>query len=92
MAWPIDDGSDDGWPHFGPRAGLTRPARERLALERRIALSLGFRCFADYYSDRRARGWGLNRLSRETGQTRDWVRGAMRRYGPVDQAPIQAAG
>ena len=31
---------------------------------------------------RRRRGWGLDRLAQETGQTRDWVRGVMRRYGP----------
>ena len=62
-------------------AALGRQVRERLLLERRIAMRHGFGCFADYFADRRVQGWGLNRLARETGQTRDWVRGVMRRYG-----------
>lgn len=61
--------------------GADRRMRERLVLERRIALEHGFACFADYFADRRGRGWGLDRLARETGQSRDWMRGVVRRYG-----------
>ena len=65
---------------FSLRVG--RQVRERLLLERSIAKRHGFLCFADYFRARRQRGWGLDRLAQETGQTRDWVRGVMRRYGP----------
>lgn len=80
MPWPLDDEPDrDPATHaFSP--GLTKPARDRLVLERRIARRMGFSCFADYYADRRGLGWGINRLARETGQTREWVLGVMRRY------------
>lgn len=81
MRWPIDDNGDHDLAGYLFRLGLGRQVRERLLLERRIAKRHGFACFADYYTARRARGWGLDRLAQETGQTRDWVRGVMRRYG-----------
>jgi hypothetical protein len=80
MRWPIDDKRDYDPNGSLFRVDLQRQVRERLALERRIAKRLGFACFADYYAARRAEGWGLDRLARETGQTRNWVRGVMRRY------------
>jgi len=82
MRWPIDDNGDHDLTGYLFRLGLGRQVRERLLLERSIAKRLGFACFADYYAARRAQGWGLDRLAQETGQTRDWVRGVMRRYGP----------
>jgi len=75
MRWPIDDRSDQDL------AAVGKQVRERLLLERSIARRHGFACFADYFVARRERGWGLDRLAHETGQTRDWVRGVMRRYG-----------
>jgi hypothetical protein len=89
MRWPIDDNGDHDLTGYLFRLGLGRQVRERLLLERSIAKRLGFACFADYYAARRAQGWGLDRLAQETGQTRDWVRGVMRRYGP---GPGVAAG
>src|ERR1700687_2910547 len=82
MRWPIDDNSDQDLAGYLYPNGLGKQVRQRLLLERSIARRHGFACFADYYVARRARGWGLNRLAQETGQTRDWVRGVMRRYGP----------
>ncbi|HVS49018.1 MAG TPA: hypothetical protein VHJ99_08960 [Candidatus Dormibacteraeota bacterium] len=84
MRWPIDDNSDQDLGAYLFRPGLGKQVRERLLLERSIAKRHGFACFADYYMARRARGWGMNRLAQDTGQTRDWVRGVMRRYGPGD--------
>jgi hypothetical protein len=81
MRWPIDDNGDHDLTGYLFRLGLGRQVRERLLLERSIARRLGHACFADYYAARRAQGWGLDRLAHETGQTRDWVRGVMRRYG-----------
>ena len=81
MRWPIDDNGDHDLASYLFRLGLGRQVRERLLLERSIAEGLGFACFEDYYAARRAQGWGLDRLAQETGQTRDWVRGVMRRYG-----------
>ncbi len=79
MRWPIDDRREqDLAEHL---TGVGRQVRERLILERSIARSHGFACFADYFTARRAEGWGLDRLAQETGQTRDWVRGVIRRYG-----------
>ena len=82
MRWPIDDKTEQDLAGrlFGPRVG--KQVQERLLLERSIAKRHGFLCFADYYIARRRCGWGLDRLALETGQTRDWVRGVMRRYGP----------
>src|ERR1700738_5170839 len=90
MPWPIDDRRDqDPVLHLaGP--DLRRHVRERLLLERSIAKRHGFGCFADYFAHRRAQGWGLNRLAHETGQTRDWVRGVMRRYGTLGVAAVRA--
>jgi hypothetical protein len=82
MRWPIDDTGNQNLAGHLAQLGVGKQVRERLLLERRIAMRHGFACFADYYLARRARGWGLNRLAQETGQTRDWVRGVMRRYGP----------
>jgi|ERR1700682_4864296 len=82
MRWPIDDKRDQDLAGYLVRHRIGKPVRERLLLERSIATRHGFACFADYYLARRARGWGLNRLAQETGQTRDWVRGVIRRYGP----------
>lgn len=82
MRWPIDDNSDRDLGAYLFQPGLGKQVRERLLLERSIAKRHGFACFADYYMARRARGWGMNRLAQDTGQTRDWVRGVMRRYGP----------
>lgn len=82
MRWPIDDRRDQDLAGHLVRLGVQKQVRERLLLERSIAIRHGFACFADYYLARRARGWGLNRLAQDTGQTRDWVRGVMRRYGP----------
>ncbi|MHB8612413.1 MAG: hypothetical protein ACYDAL_08285 [Candidatus Dormibacteraceae bacterium] len=81
MRWPIDDKADQDLAGrlFSLRAG--KQVRERLLLERSIADRHGFPCFADYYLARRQRGWGIDRLAQETGQTRDWVRGVTRRYG-----------
>ena len=81
MRWPIDDKTEQDLAGrlFGPRVG--KQVQERLLLERSIAKRHGFLCFADYYIARRRCGWGLDRLALETGQTRDWVRGVMRRYG-----------
>lgn len=84
MSWPIDDRTRD---LDAAQAVLSAPIRERLALERRLAERFGFACFADYFADRRARAWGLDRLAHETGQTRDWVRGVMRRYGRCSAGP-----
>jgi hypothetical protein len=81
MRWPIDDRTDHDLAGRLFGLGVRRQVRERLLLERSIAMSHGFGCFADYFMARRERGWGLDRLARETGQTRDWVRGVMRRYG-----------
>src|SRR5258708_13298023 len=81
MRWPIDDNGDHDLAGYLFRLGLGRQVRERLLLERRIAKRHGFACFADYYTARRARGWGLDRLAQETGQTRDWGGGVVRRYG-----------
>lgn len=79
MRWPIDTADADPQLRELP-ASLGPRARARIVDERRIASRLGFASFADYYRDRRLKGWGLNRLARETGQSRDWVRGAVRRY------------
>ncbi|MHB8589400.1 MAG: hypothetical protein ACYDA0_11180 [Candidatus Dormibacteraceae bacterium] len=81
MRWPIDDQGDQDLAGYLFGLGIGRQVRERLLLERSIANRHGFDCFADYFAARRARGWGLDRLAQETGQTRDWVRGGMRRYG-----------
>src|ERR1700676_496 len=81
MRWPIDDRSDQDLAGYLFGLGVGKQVRERLLLERSIARRHGFACFADYFTARRARGWGLDRLAHETGQTRDWVRGVMRRYG-----------
>lgn len=81
MRWPIDDQSDQDLAGYLFGLGVGKQVRERLLLERSIARRHGFACFADYYGARRERGWGLDRLAQETGQTRDWVRGVMRRYG-----------
>jgi hypothetical protein len=83
MRWPIDDGSNQDLAGHLVQLRVASQVRDRLLLERLIATRHGFACFADYYQARRARGWGLNRLAQETGQTRDWVRGVMRRYGPA---------
>ena len=56
----------------------------QLRLEREIANRLGFDSFGDYFADRRARGWGYARISREIGQNRDWVRSARARYEGAD--------
>ena len=56
---------------------------ERLRQEEAIAAQLGFACFDEYFKTRRAQGWGYNRIARETGQTRDWVRGCRRRLENV---------
>ena len=90
MRWPIDDNGDHDLAGYLFRLGLGRQVRERLLLERRIAKQHGFACFADYYAARRAQGWGLDRLAQETGQTRDWVRGVMRRY-PSSVIPTSRA-
>ena len=94
MRWPIDDNSDQDLAGYLYPNGLGKQVRQRLLLERSIARRHGFACFADYYVARRARGWGMNRLAQETGQTRDWVRGVMRRYGPgtVGMAPADLQG
>src|SRR3982074_689193 len=92
MRWPIDDNGDHDLGGYLFRLGLGRQVRERLLLERRIANEPWFACFADYYAGRRARGWALDRLAQETGQTRDWMRGVMSRYGtgtPGVSADIQ---
>jgi len=81
MRWPIDDNGDHDLTGYLFRLGLGRQVRERLLLERSIARRLGYSCFADYFAARRAQGWGLDRFAQETRQTRDWVRGVMRRYG-----------
>ncbi len=81
MRWPIDDRPEQDPAGYSLEPPLTRAARERLVLERAIARRLGFTCFAEYYRQRRSLGWGINRLTRETGQTRDWILGVMRRYG-----------
>ena len=80
MRWPIDDRSDQDLAGYLVGLGAGKQIRERLMLERSIARRHGYACFADYFTARRARGWGLDRLAHETGQTRDWVRGVMRRY------------
>jgi hypothetical protein len=51
-------------------------------VEREIALRFGFRDFTDYFRNRRDQGWGYNRIARETGQNRDWVRRARLRHEP----------
>lgn len=91
MPWPIDDRPDEDPAHYALPPALGRQVRDRLLLERRIARLHGFACFADYYADRRAMGWGLNRLARETGQSRDWVRGVMRRYGNPAARGVEVA-
>jgi len=83
MRWPIDDRSDQDFASYLVGLGARKQIRERLLLERSIARRHGFACFADYFTARRACGWGLDRLAHETGQTRDWVRGVMRRYRSV---------
>jgi hypothetical protein len=97
MRWPIDDQGDQDLAGRLFSLGVGRQVRERLLLERSIARRHGFRCFADYFTARRRRGWGLDRLAQETGQTRDWVRGVMRRYGvggngaaPGQDRPVSA--
>ena len=86
MHWPIDVQSDRA-----PGAVPNSRARARLELERSIATVHGFACFADYFADRRRRGWGIDRLARETGQTREWVRGVMRRYRVPRTDPASGA-
>lgn len=56
---------------------------ERLRQEQAIAVELGFASFDEYFKTRRAEGWGYTRIARETGQTRDWVRGSRRRLENV---------
>jgi hypothetical protein len=80
MAWPIDNKAGKEAVDYLADPLLQRRVRERLQEEHGIAVRMGFGCFAEYFADRRARGWGLNRLARETGQTKDWIRGVMRRY------------
>jgi hypothetical protein len=91
MQWPIDDQRDQDPAVFPLGRGARVQVRERLLLERSIAKRHGFACFADYFVDRRAQGWGLNRLAHETGQTRDWVRGVIRRYGASRAGGARAA-
>ncbi len=85
MPWPIDDQRDQDPAVSLVGADHRRQIRERLLLERSIAERHGFAFFADYFADRRRKDWGLNRLAHETGQTRDWVRGVMRRYRSLGQ-------
>lgn len=87
MHWPIDDRGDQDPAVYLYANGVGRQVRERLILERAIAIRHGFACFLDYYAARRGQGWGLDRLARETGQTRWWVRGSVRRYGPPVDIP-----
>src|SRR5258708_34394489 len=77
MRWPIDDNGDHDLAGYLFRLGLGRQVRERLLLERRIAKRHGFACFADYYTARRARGWGLDRLRHGAGPRREWGRGGV---------------
>ena len=49
--------------------------------------TLGFASFDEYFKTRRSEGWGYNRIARETGQTRDWVRGCRRRLENVSRRP-----
>ena len=68
--------------------GFSVPASpERLRQEEAIAVQLGFASFDEYFKARRAQGWGYNRIARETGQTRDWVRGCRRRLENVPRRP-----
>jgi hypothetical protein len=93
MRWPIDDKSDQELAGHLLALRVGKQVRERLFLEHSIARRHGFACFADYFAARRTRGWGLDRLAQDTGQTRDWVRGVMRRYGsassPIGYAPLR---
>lgn len=59
-------------------------ARRRSAeLEADTARAVGFESFADYFTDRRSRGWSLGEIARETGRDRRWVAKAADRYeGP----------
>ena len=91
MPWPIDDYRGDEPLADLLSRNLGSHVRDRLLLERSIAARHGFACFADYYAARRAEGWGLNRLARDTGQTREWVRGVMRRYRLVAGEGVKAA-
>jgi hypothetical protein len=91
MPWPIDDQRDQDPAVYLVGPDYRKQVRERLLLERSIAKRHGFACFADYFAHRRAQGWGLNRLAHETGQTRDWVRGVMRRYAALGTNAVEAA-
>jgi hypothetical protein len=81
MRWPIDDQSDQDLAGYLFDLGVGKQVRERLFLERSIARRHGFACFADYFVARRARGWGLDRLAQQTGQTRGPRRDAPLRLG-----------
>ena len=70
----------------------TRTQLARLAEEQAIALRLGFETFEAYIRERRAAGWGYQRLAKETGRTREWVRGSLRRLEPRGSGGVGSAG
>lgn len=66
------------------------PSRQRLQQEQDIAERLGFPDFESYFRTRRAQGWGYLRLASETGQSREWVRGARYRIEAVPRSRSSA--
>jgi len=64
MRWPIDDRSDQDLAGYLYGLGVGRQVKERLLLERNIAMRHGFACFADYFMARRERGWATAWLTK----------------------------
>jgi hypothetical protein len=64
-----------------PRAQwLLEEGRRVQHLEREIATRMGFSEFTAYLRDRLGRGWSYDRIARESGRNRDWVRRAAKRH------------
>ncbi|MDP8932138.1 MAG: hypothetical protein M3O70_27110 [Actinomycetota bacterium] len=67
-------------------------ARRRAAtLEADTARMVGFESFAEYFADRRSRGWSFGEIARETGRSRRWVAKAANRYEGTQPATVRRA-
>jgi hypothetical protein len=50
-----------------------------LRKEDEMGRRLGFPDFGSYFRHRRSQGWGYDRIAKETGLSKDCIRGARRR-------------
>ena len=70
-------------PQARRRAGRARTQ----ALEQEIAEQFGFSAFADYFADRRERGWSLAQIAAEAGRDRSWMARAAA-IGSATSSPV----